>query len=64
MNARSMRFRPLTWVALAVSVVSVVVAVAYFASGHTKHGLAFLGLAVLGIVGAWFTSAPERVEVS
>ena len=27
---------------------------------HTKHGLALLGLAVLALVGAWFTSAPPR----
>ena len=27
---------------------------------HTKHGLALLGLAVLALVGAWFTTAPAR----
>jgi hypothetical protein len=26
---------------------------------HVKHGLALIGLAVLAIVGAWFTTAPE-----
>jgi amino acid permease len=26
---------------------------------HTKHGIAFLGLAVLALVGAWMTSAPK-----
>lgn len=25
---------------------------------HTKHGLAFIGLAVLALIGAWFTTAP------
>jgi hypothetical protein len=25
---------------------------------HTKHGIAFLGLAALALVGAWFTTAP------
>ena len=60
MNARSIRIRPLTWAALAVAVVSVVVAVVYFSMGHTKHGLAFLALAAVGIVGAWFTTAPTK----
>ena len=27
---------------------------------HTKHGLAMLGLAVVALVGAWFTTAPAR----
>jgi amino acid permease len=27
---------------------------------HTKHGLAALGLAVLALIGAWFTTAPAR----
>jgi amino acid permease len=27
---------------------------------HTKHGIAFLGLAVLAFIGAWFTTAPNR----
>ena len=27
---------------------------------HTKHGLAMFGLAVLSLVGAWFTTAPDR----
>jgi amino acid permease len=25
---------------------------------HTKHGIAMFGLAVLALVGAWFTTAP------
>jgi hypothetical protein len=54
------RMRPLVWVALAVLVVSVGVAIFYFVDGHLKHGLAFLGLAVLAGVGAWFASAPEK----
>ncbi len=29
---------------------------------HTKHGLAFLGLAVLALIGAWFTTAPAQIE--
>jgi len=27
---------------------------------HTKHGLVALGVAVLALVGAWFTTAPAR----
>ena len=31
---------------------------------HTKHGLAFLGLALLALIGAWFTTAPARIDTS
>jgi hypothetical protein len=27
---------------------------------HTKHGIAMIGLAVLSLVGAWFTTAPSE----
>jgi amino acid permease len=27
---------------------------------HTKHGIAFLVLAALAVVGAWFSTAPAR----
>ena len=27
---------------------------------HTKHGIAFIGLAVLALIGAWFTTAPSK----
>ena len=54
------RMRPLAWVAVAVLVVSVGVAMFYFLDGRPKHGLAFLGLAVLAGIGAWFASAPEK----
>jgi hypothetical protein len=27
---------------------------------HTKHGLAALALAVIALVGAWLTTAPEK----
>jgi hypothetical protein len=27
---------------------------------HIKHGIAMFGLAVLALIGAWFTTAPER----
>ena len=27
---------------------------------HTKHGLVMLGLAVVALIGAWFTTAPAR----
>jgi hypothetical protein len=54
------RFRPLAWVCVAAIPISVVIAIVYFAAGHLKHGLAFLGLAVVAGVGAWFTTAPEK----
>lgn len=27
---------------------------------HIKHGIAFIVLAVLALVGAWFTTAPDK----
>jgi hypothetical protein len=27
---------------------------------HTKHGIAMFGLAALALVGAWFTTAPDK----
>ena len=27
---------------------------------HTKHGVAFAGLAVLALIGVWFSTAPTR----
>ena len=56
----STRRRPLVWVCLAVIVIAVVVAIVYFVDGRPKHGLAFLGLAVVAGIGAWFASAPSR----
>lgn len=29
---------------------------------HTKHGLAMFGLAALSLVGAWFTTSPDRAD--
>ena len=29
---------------------------------HTKHGIAFLALGVLALIGAWFTTAPTESE--
>jgi hypothetical protein len=31
---------------------------------HIKHGLALIGLAVLALIGAWFTTAPEESDLS
>ncbi|HEY5012145.1 MAG TPA: hypothetical protein VIK61_05495 [Acidimicrobiia bacterium] len=33
---------------------------AHLASKHTKHGIAMIGLAVLSLIGAWFTTAPSE----
>jgi hypothetical protein len=27
---------------------------------HIKHGIALIGLAVLALIGAWFTTAPDK----
>lgn len=27
---------------------------------HIKHGLAMIGLAVIALIGAWFTTSPDR----
>ena len=27
---------------------------------HTKHGIAFVVLAILALIGAWFTTAPAK----
>ena len=29
---------------------------------HTKHGIAALGVAVVALIGAWFTTAPARAS--
>jgi hypothetical protein len=29
---------------------------------HVKHGIAMFGLALLALVGAWFTTSPDRAE--
>jgi hypothetical protein len=50
-------------IALAVVVVSIGAAIFCFRDGHLKHGLAFLGLAMVAGIGAWFASAPERSGV-
>jgi hypothetical protein len=49
--------------AVVAAVVSVVVAIVYFAMGHVKHGIAFIGLAGVALMCAWFTSAPEPETV-
>ena len=33
---------------------------AHLASKHTKHGIAMIGLAVLSLIGAWFTTTPNE----
>jgi hypothetical protein len=30
----------------------------HLAAKHTKHGIAMFGLAVLSLIGAWFTTSP------
>jgi amino acid permease len=33
---------------------------AHATRAHTKHGIAALGVAVVALIGAWFTTAPAR----
>jgi uncharacterized membrane protein len=51
------RIKPLTILAIAAAVVLVVVAVVYLTMSHPKHALLFFGLAVLALIGAWFSTA-------
>jgi len=56
------RIRPLTIVALAGALVLIVVAVVYLTMSHPKHALLFFGLAVLALVGAWFSTGESRLR--
>jgi amino acid permease len=29
---------------------------------HTKHGIAFVALAILALIGAWFSTAPAKTS--
>ena len=31
---------------------------------HTKHGIAFVALAILALIGAWFTTAPAKTPTT
>jgi hypothetical protein len=53
------RLNGLTTVLLALAAVVVLIAIGWFATGHVKHGLAFLGVAAVCLIGAWFTSSPR-----
>lgn len=55
------RIRPLTIVFVAAAVVLVVVAVVYLTMSHPKHAILFFGLAVLALVGAWFSTGQSRL---
>jgi len=50
------RVKPLTILAVAAAVGLVVVAVVYLTMSHPKHALLFFGLAVLALIGAWFST--------
>jgi hypothetical protein len=54
------RIKPLTILAIAAAVVLVVVAVVYLTMSHPKHALVFFGLAVLAVIGAWFSTGTSR----
>jgi len=54
--------RPVTIVFAAAALVLVVVAIAYFAASHPKHGALFVGLAILALIGAWFSTGEARLK--
>ena len=56
------RIRPLTIVFVATALVLLVVAVVYLTMSHPKHALLFFGLAVLALVGAWFSTGESRLR--
>jgi NADH:ubiquinone oxidoreductase subunit 6 (subunit J) len=56
------RIRPLTIVFIAAAVVLIVVAVVYLTMSHPKHTLLFFGLAVLALVGAWFSTGESQLR--
>jgi NADH:ubiquinone oxidoreductase subunit 6 (subunit J) len=56
------RIRPLTIVFVVAGVVLIVVAVVYLTMSHPKHALLFFGLAVLALVGAWFSTGESQLR--
>ena len=52
--------KPLTVLAVAAALVLAVVAVVYLTMSHPKHALLFFGLAVLALIGAWFSTGESR----
>jgi len=56
------RIRPLTIVFGAAALVLIVVAIVYLTMSHPKHALVFFGLAVLALVGAWFSTGESRLR--
>jgi len=56
------RIKPLTILFVAAAVVLIVVAVVYFTMSHPKHGALFVGLAILSLVGAWFSTGDSRLK--
>jgi hypothetical protein len=56
------RIKPLTILAVATAVVLIVVAAVYLTMSHPKHALLFFGLAVLALIGAWFSTGDTRAK--
>ncbi len=57
---RGVNRKPLVIGCIVVAVLSVAVAIAYFVDSRTKHGIAFLGLAVVLAAAAWMLSGPSQ----
>ena len=56
------RVRPLTILFGVAALVLVVLAVVYLTMSHPKHALLFFGLAILALVGAWFSTGESRLR--
>jgi uncharacterized membrane protein len=52
----------LTYLAIAAAVVLVAVAALYLTQSHPKHVLLFFGLAVLSLIGAWFSTGQTKLK--
>ena len=56
------RIRPLTYLAVGAAVALIAIAVFYLTQSHPKHALLFFGLAVLALVGAWFSTGESKLK--
>ena len=77
---KNLRFTALTALALVAAIVSVAIAVVYFAKTadtlpsffpghqigssrrHTKHGIAFVALAIVALLAAWVSTSPPSTH--
>jgi hypothetical protein len=56
------RQRPLTWAFFAAAVVLIAYCVVCLVDGCPKHTPPFIGLAILALVGVWFSTGYARIR--